>query len=186
VQRRAGRHSNLLDDGRGVGGPPQRFGAEERDLGNSEATCRLHVPDKRGDKLAAAGCAEWLPVVDGVTEAEEYRLVDERFQPVAGNGGDEQMNRVRAEIDGRPEGCPPTGANGGAGGVRTGQCRRPIRRLELSSCGQFAWRARTRSSAASTSMPSTSERATSSAPSSARGTRHGRRASSPAVRWVQV
>ena len=67
------------------------------------------------------------------------------------------MNRVRAEIDGRPEGGPPTGPSGGTGRVRTGQCRRPIRRLVLpSACAQFAWRTRTRSSAASTSTSWTS------------------------------
>ena len=87
----------------GVGCPAQRLGAEERDFGNAQSTCRLHVPDKRGDELGATGRAERLSVVDGIAEAEEHRLVDERLQPVAVNRGDEQVNRVRAEIDGRPE-----------------------------------------------------------------------------------
>ena len=55
MERRAGRHPGLVNDGRRVCRSAQRFGAKEGDLSDPEATCGLHVPDERGDELAAAG-----------------------------------------------------------------------------------------------------------------------------------
>ena len=65
---------------------------------------RVGVPDQGGDRARRGSRTEIPALGDGRAQAEEDRFVDERLEPVAGDDGDEQVDRVRAEIDRRADG----------------------------------------------------------------------------------
>ena len=97
----------------GIGRAPDRLGAEEGHVGRAEPSRRLGVANERSRSARRGRLAtEVAALRDGRAEPEEDRFVDERLQPMTGDDGDEQMDRVRAEID--------RGADDGAPG---GRCR---------------------------------------------------------------
>ena len=84
------------------------------------------------------------PLVDGRAEPEEDGLVDERLEPVAGDDGGHEMDRVGPDVDRRAD--DGAGREGRVGGrlrrdvVRRG-CRRDQRRLDegTSALGVGSW-----------------------------------------------
>ena len=64
-----------------------------------EAARRVGVAGQRRDELVAGVRAEIAVGRDPVAQAEERRLVEQRFHQVAGHRGDEEMGAVRADVD---------------------------------------------------------------------------------------
>jgi len=115
---------DLINDPGGVGGPPDRFSSEERDRRGAEIASGSRVADQRRDELRPPGSTERVSVVDRIAQAEEDRLVCERFETMTFDRCDEEVDRVRAEVDGRCDGPER---------VRPVQCRYLNRRRGASS-----------------------------------------------------
>ena len=101
-RRSRGRHHVVHDDRR-VGCAADRLGAEEGHVGGPEPARRIGVPHEGRGQLAAGGATQVAALGDGRTQAEEDGLIDERLQAMIDDDGDQQMDRVRTEIDRRTD-----------------------------------------------------------------------------------
>ena len=128
VERRAGRGDRFLDDGRGIGRAPDRLGAEERHVGRAEPSRRIRIADEGRGQLTAGCSTEVAALRDSRAEPEEDRFVDERLEPMTVDDGDEQMDRVGAEIDRRADDRPAGGRRRVAGLRRGAALRSACRR----------------------------------------------------------
>lgn len=89
-----------MNDRGSIGRPPDRFRAQECDVASAELAGRIRVADERRDELAACYRTQEPAFDDRGPEPQEDRLVQERLESMAGDGGDEDVDRIRAEIDG--------------------------------------------------------------------------------------
>jgi hypothetical protein len=115
-----------MDDRGGVGGPPDRLRAQERDVAGTEAASRIRVAGQCVGELSTGRAAEKAALDDSRSEPEEDRFIDQRLDPMARNRGDEEVDRIRPEIDRRADDRCVEGRSGaGAFGaeVRLGRCR---------------------------------------------------------------
>ena len=71
-----------------------------------EPACRIGVADEGRGQLAASRTTQVAALGDGRTEPEEDRFVDERLESMAGDDGDQQVDRVGAQIDRRTDDRP--------------------------------------------------------------------------------
>jgi len=96
----AGHGPDPLDDGRTVGRATERVGAGDGDRPRSQAA---RVIGKRAERLDEArnGAAEPTLGVDRPAEPEVRRLIVAGLQLVRVDIGDQQMDRVRADVDRR-------------------------------------------------------------------------------------
>ena len=92
-----------MDDRACIGRAADRFGPEERDVGRAERARGLGVASEVRRKVRPSRPAEEPAVDDGRPEPEERRFVGQRLQAVAAQLGDEEMDRIRAEIDRRAD-----------------------------------------------------------------------------------
>lgn len=88
-----------MNDPSCVGGTADGLGAEEGDVGRPESARRIGVTDKGRDQLPARGSTKEPSVGDRRSEPQEDRFVDQRLEAVPGHDGDQQVDRVGAEID---------------------------------------------------------------------------------------
>ena len=100
VERDARRRLDGRDDRAGVRGAAERLGADEGHVAGTEVTGALGVVRQQSDQLLAGGAGDRPPGVHGVSETEEDRLIGERVELVPVDGRDQQVDRVRADVDG--------------------------------------------------------------------------------------
>ena len=101
VERDVRARLRLADERGRVEGPPDGLGADDGELprpeparGRGVARQRVHdVPASLGPDLAVAR--------DAVAEAQEHGLVEQRLDAVPGDGGHEEMDAVRPDVDRR-------------------------------------------------------------------------------------
>ena len=122
MQRRVGCLGRVADDASGVGGAPDRLGAQERDLACAERPRGVGVAGQLGCELGTGGLAEETASDDRGAKAEERRFIGQRLQPVADDGSDQQMYRIRTEVDrGTDDPLPGRGRLSRGRGLRDGQ-----------------------------------------------------------------
>ena len=80
--------------------PSQRLGGDERDRGGTEVPGDTGEPTERGAQLGPLHPAEPATLIDGGTEPDERRFVEDRLEPMASHDGDEEMDRVGAGVGG--------------------------------------------------------------------------------------
>ena len=103
VERRSGRQPDLVHDRGGIGGPPDRLRAEERDVAGTQAASRLGIAAEGRGELGARGAPEEPALDDRRAEPEEDGFVDQRLESMARDRRDEEMDRIGTEVDRRPD-----------------------------------------------------------------------------------
>ena len=100
----SGRPTAVLDLGaeaRPVRCPAKRLGREEGDGIGAVRGGQRDVRAERVDRLAALGLRDRALQVDDGAETEQLALVAQHGRLAVGDRGDEQMDAVAAEVDGR-------------------------------------------------------------------------------------
>jgi hypothetical protein len=100
VERDAGRRFDGRNDCARVCGATERLGADEGHVAGTEVTGAPGVLRQQSDQLLACGARDRPLRVHGVSEAEEDRLIGERVEVVPADGRDQQVDGVRADVDG--------------------------------------------------------------------------------------
>ncbi len=103
VERRTGRLGRVTDDRACIGRATDRFGPEERDVGRAERTGGLGVAREVRREVRPGRAAKESTVDDGRSEPEERRFIGQRLQMMADQLGDEEVDRIRAEVDRRAD-----------------------------------------------------------------------------------
>lgn len=91
--------AHFLDRRRAITRPAHRLGPDEGDRPGAQPARRFGVADKGRHELAALRRPERAGRIDPITETQEDRLVDERLDPPAADDRDQQVDRVRANVD---------------------------------------------------------------------------------------
>jgi hypothetical protein len=89
----------VVHDPAGVGGPTDRFGAEKGDIDSADRPRRVRIPNEGRCELGAGGPAEEATFDDRRAKPQERRFIDQRLEVMADHGGDQQMDRIRTEVD---------------------------------------------------------------------------------------
>jgi hypothetical protein len=98
---------SLLDgchDPRSVRRPAQWLRADERGRRGAQVGGGRRVSTKRVSELVARLRTERTPGIDRGPETQEDRFVDQWTESMPGDDGDEDMDRVRSEVDGGADG----------------------------------------------------------------------------------
>ncbi len=135
VERDAGRSLDGRDDCAGVCGATERLGADEGDLIDAERPGAPGVAHKESDELLAEGTRDRPVDVHGVPEAEEDRLVGERVEVVPVDGRDQQVDGVRADVDGAEDRVRAGAAQRSGAPVRGTRTRRAARGRGFAAAG---------------------------------------------------
>jgi hypothetical protein len=72
----------------------------------SQPTCRVGIADQGRGQFTTCCATEIAAIGNGRAEAEEDRFIDERLEPMSADDGDEQVDRIRTEIDRRTDDRP--------------------------------------------------------------------------------
>jgi hypothetical protein len=111
VEGDAGRALHRDNHRPGIRGAPHGLRPDERDPGGAEPTRRGRVGGKRRDQRSAHFWRDQPPGVDDRPQPQQCRFVKQRCDAMPVHAADEQVGRVRADIDRRAdkaaEGPPP-------------------------------------------------------------------------------
>jgi hypothetical protein len=110
MERSAGRGLDGRDDRAGVRRATERLGADEGDVASPEVAGTPRVEGQERDELLAERAGDRPVGVDGVSETDKDRLVDERDESMPPDRGDQQVNRVGADVDRAEDGIRGRGA----------------------------------------------------------------------------
>ena len=100
VEGDVGARLGLADERHRVESPTDRLRADDRQRAGPEPSRRGGVAREGVDDVETSAWPDPSVARDTVAQAEEHGLVDERFDAVAGDSGDEQVDAVRADVDG--------------------------------------------------------------------------------------